>query len=68
MCACPYLGLYDDATIMLSEATPAHRCYATKPPTSPSTDHQAGYCLVAAHANCPFYLAANEKGGGSRAG
>ena len=67
MCACPYLGLYDDATIMLSEATPAHRCYATKPLTSPSTDHQAGYCLVAAHANCPFYQAANEKGGGSRA-
>jgi hypothetical protein len=67
MCACPYLGLYDDATIMLSEATAAHRCYATKPPTSPSTDHQAGYCLVAAHTNCPFYLAANEKGGGPRA-
>lgn len=63
MCACPYLGLYDDATIMLSEATPAHRCYATKPATAPSTDHQAGYCLVAAHTNCPFYLAASAQGG-----
>ncbi|HQY93120.1 hypothetical protein [Caldilinea sp.] len=66
MCACPYLGLYDDATIMLSEATPAHRCYGTKPPTSPSTTHQDGYCLVAAHTNCPFYLAAIEQGGEGR--
>ncbi|MFO7633015.1 MAG: hypothetical protein R6W76_10760, partial [Caldilinea sp.] len=64
MCACPYLGLYDDATIMLSEATPAHRCFGTKPPTSPSTDHQASYCLVAAHANCPFYLAASKQDDG----
>lgn len=66
MCACPYLGLYDDATIMLSETTPAHRCFGTKPPTSPSTDHQASYCLVAAHANCPFYLAASKQDDGRR--
>ncbi len=63
MCACPYLGLYDDATIMLSEATPGHRCYATKPATAPSTDHQVAYCLAAAHTHCPFYLAAGEHGG-----
>lgn len=61
MCACPYLGLYDDGTIMLSEATPAHRCYGTKPPTSPSTDHQSSYCLAAAHINCPYYLAAAKQ-------
>jgi hypothetical protein len=66
MCACPYLGLYDDATIMLSEATPAHRCFGTKPPTAPSTDHQSGYCLVAAHVNCPYYLAAAKQDGGHR--
>jgi len=66
MCACPYLGLYDDATIMLSEATPAHRCFGTKPATSPSIDHQASHCLAAAHANCPYYLAAARQDGGRR--
>jgi hypothetical protein len=51
---------------MLSEATPAHRCYATKPPISPSTDHQANYCLDAAHINCPYYLAAAKQGSSDR--
>jgi hypothetical protein len=51
---------------MLSEATQAHRCFGTKPPTSPSIDHQVSYCLVAAHTNCPFYLAAATQEGGRR--
>ncbi len=66
MCACPFLGLYDDATIMLSEATPAHRCYATKPPSSPSESHQAGYCLTDGFATCPYYLAAKPGAGIAR--
>jgi hypothetical protein len=63
MCACPYLGLYDDETIMLSEPTPAHRCFGTRPVTSPSTDHQANYCLSDAHVRCPYYLATKQDGG-----
>lgn len=64
MSACPHLGLNDDATIMLSEATLAHRCYATRPSTSPSIDHQGGYCLAAGYAACPFYLASEKEGAG----
>lgn len=64
MSACPHLGLNNDATIMLSEATLAHRCYATRPSTSPSIDHQGGYCLAATYAACPFYLASEKEGAG----
>ncbi len=67
MCACPFLGLYDDATIMLSEVTSAHRCYATKPPTSPSESHQAGTCLTDGFSACPYYLAAKPAAGAARA-
>lgn len=48
---------------MLSEPTPAHRCFGTRPVTSPSTDHQANYCLSDAHVRCPYYLATKQDGG-----
>ncbi len=62
MCACPFLGLYDDATIMLSEGTAAHRCYATKPPISPTENHQAYFCLLDDYSSCQFFLAARSTG------
>lgn len=68
MCACPFLGLYDDATIMLSEVTSAHRCYATKPPSAPDESHQAGTCLTDGFVSCPYYLAAKPTAGVSRVG
>lgn len=62
MCACPYLGLNDDATIMLSEATPAHRCYAIRPPSSPEEEYQVAYCLSEGHVQCQYFAIAAPLG------
>ena len=43
---CPYLGLKDDATIMLSEPSVAHWCYAARPSNRPSIQDQAESVFV----------------------
>jgi len=60
MCACPFLGLYDDATLMLSEGSAAHRCYATPSPTSPSEEHQVRCCLLDEYAACQLFVTARS--------
>ena len=53
MSACPYLGLYDDATIMLSETNARTSLLHNETLTSPTEGHQASFCLTANHTTCP---------------
>jgi hypothetical protein len=53
--SCPYLGLHLDRTVMLSEPTPAHRCFAKSKLTAPDLNYQKAYCLTANHLACPLY-------------
>ena len=55
---CPYLGLKDDATIMLSEPSVAHWCYAARPSNRPSIQDQAAVCLRLRHVHCQYYKGA----------
>ena len=50
---CPYLGLFDDASVIRSAPTPSHRCYAQSPAASIPQDYQAATCFTAAHSLCP---------------
>lgn len=52
---CPHLGLSIDRSVMLLEATPAHRCYAPGATFEPETDYQQHYCLTRDHIQCRFY-------------
>ncbi|MGL4648386.1 MAG: hypothetical protein ACRC1H_03185, partial [Caldilineaceae bacterium] len=60
MGACPYLGLSDDPTLMLSEPSPAHRCMAVRPAKSPNEAYQSSHCLVGEHHRCQYYIAAES--------
>lgn len=61
MSVCPYLGMRDDATIMLSEPSQMHRCFAEAKQRSPALDFQARYCLGSHHEECPVYRIAGPK-------
>jgi len=58
--ACPYLGLSDDPTLMLSEPSPAHRCLAVRPAKSPNEAWQSNHCLIGEHVRCEYYSAAES--------
>ncbi len=60
MSACPYLGLSDDPSLMLSEPSPAHRCLAVRPHKSPNEAYQASHCLLAEHVRCQYYVSAQS--------
>lgn len=67
MGACPYLGIRDDSTIMLSESSHMHRCFAEKARRAPALDYQTKYCLRSEHAECPVYKLAGLKSAQMRA-
>ena len=52
---CPYLGLYDDPTLIRTAATESHRCFARKPPAAPDLEYQGRFCLAARHTACVFF-------------
>lgn len=66
MSACPYLGLSDDPSLMLSEPSPAHRCLAVRPHKSPNEAYQASHCLLAEHVRCQYYVSAQADPGRKR--
>lgn len=53
---CPHLGLDADPTIMLSEPTTEHRCYAVRRPGAPDLGHQQHFCLSSEHVRCPLHI------------
>lgn len=59
--ACPWLGIYSDPTVMLTEASDAHRCYAVSPEREPRLDYQMNYCLGAGHVRCATFQAARQR-------
>ena len=66
MFVCPFLGLDDDSTIVLSETSPAHCCYALHPPAYPPEDYQVRFCLNSAYVECRKYTAAKPIKDGHR--
>jgi hypothetical protein len=60
---CPYLGLEEDRSVMLLEASPLHRCYAVpKENHTPPLEYQAQTCLCEAHHQCPRFQRAAPLG------
>lgn len=57
---CPYLRMPDGSHRTLN-ASREHRCWAVEPPAVVSPDTQADLCLVAAHARCDRYAAAQDR-------
>lgn len=56
---CPYLGLAEDRTVMLLEASPLHRCYADPSAVEPPTvQYQTRRCLCDEHVQCPKFVQA----------
>ncbi len=53
---CPYIGLVNDPTVMLSQATDAHRCYAPLLPRKPDEGEQQQYCLSSQYTQCKFFI------------
>jgi hypothetical protein len=56
---CPYL-LDETGTWRATRPTKEHRCMALNPPAPLRADKQRRHCLVAAHVECPIYVAARE--------
>lgn len=60
---CPYLGLEEDRSVMLLDASPLHRCHAVPNENhTPALEYQAQTCLCEAHTRCPRYLRAAPLG------
>ena len=59
--ACPYLGLESDPASYASSPDASHRCRATLEPTPIETAHQAWFCLMGTHLDCPRFLQAEER-------
>jgi hypothetical protein len=56
---CPFLGLAEDRSVMLLDASPLHRCHAVPNENhTPPLDYQADTCLCAAHTQCPRFMRA----------
>ena len=58
---CPFMGLETDGSIMLSEPSPSHRCYAIDNARTPRLDFQARYCLSRDHVQCATFQAAANR-------
>ena len=52
---CPYLGLVNDETVMLSGASELHRCYASRLPRTLDESYQRSWCLSTNHVQCLSY-------------
>ena len=59
--ACPYLGLESDPASYAPSPDASHRCRATLEPTPIETAHQAWFCLMGTHLDCPRFLQAEER-------
>ncbi|MCB9139526.1 MAG: PD40 domain-containing protein [Caldilineaceae bacterium] len=59
---CPFLGLFDDSSIVRTVETQGHRCYAQRPPASIGGEHQNEYCLSGEYASCPHFTMPKEGG------
>lgn len=59
-CACPYLGLMDDADTSLTFPSVGSGCHCSRPIASPNLRHQAEYCLSDNHRQCPVFLNQHE--------
>ncbi len=56
---CPFLGLEEDRSVMLLDASPLHRCHAVPGENhTPTLQYQAETCLCEAHKECPRFLRA----------
>ncbi len=55
---CPFMGLEADGSIMLSEPSPSHRCFAAEKVRMPRLEFQQQYCLGRDHVRCSTYQAA----------
>ncbi len=51
---CPHLGLDDDETVSRTAASPAHRCYARRPPAVVDAETQKTLCLSGHYAACQY--------------
>ncbi len=54
---CPYLGMAGDPKSVLEFPSDGNFCYRVKKPAPVKIGHQAKYCLVRAHIDCPIYRA-----------
>ena len=52
---CPLIGLANDRTVMFSEVSALHRCYAKKIPRKPTEVEQETYCLASAYPACQYF-------------
>ncbi len=52
---CPFLGLAKERSVMLSDVSESHRCYAQHPAWQPDDDWQRRFCLRSGHTACRFY-------------
>ncbi len=53
---CPFLGLEEDRSVMLLDASPLHRCHAVPSEKhTPTLQYQSDTCLCQAHTECPRF-------------
>ncbi len=57
---CPFIGLVNERTVMLSETSEIHRCYAPLLPRKPDGDEQQRFCLSANHVQCKYFTSADS--------
>ena len=56
---CPFLGLEEDRSVMLLDASPLHRCHAVPNEShTPTLQYQAATCLCEAHKQCLRFMRA----------
>lgn len=51
---CPHIGLSDDPLAHQDSPTEQHRCFLWEQRDRIDVSHQMGFCLSAAHRNCPW--------------
>jgi len=59
---CPYLGLFDESSIIRSSPAKSHRCYAQRPASAIDVEFQNEFCLHSEHVNCTYYKKAHASG------
>ncbi len=52
---CPYLGLFEDRTMVAGTPMEAHACFAKRRRFRPSLDHQSAFCLSGRFPTCRYY-------------
>jgi hypothetical protein len=56
MVACPYLGIFDDASTRFLEPEPAHHCFAGRRSRPIMLAYQQEYCLSPSYRSCEIYV------------